>query len=128
MDKYDPSHAPDPGAWNALDEAERLHLVQQYHKRERIKLPKAEVHAAFHVVVENQIAMGAEMNVSKTLERLLAGGLDRHDALHAILAVLVGQMQSVLNGNSSKFSNDAYESALDDLSVEKWRMMGQSDN
>jgi hypothetical protein len=90
-----------------------------------MKLPNAAVHAVIHVVVENQVAMGDEMNVAKTLDRLRSDGLDRHDAVHAIGAVLAGHMHSMLGGHASEFSREAYASNLDALTVGKWRKIGQ---
>ncbi len=40
-----------------------------------------------HVVVENQIALGDEIPVARNLHQLMAQGLDRHDAIHAIASV-----------------------------------------
>lgn len=128
MNRYDPNQAPDPREWNALDEPEQILLAKQYHESERVDLPNAAVHAVFHVVVENQIAMGEEMTVSKTLDRLVADGLDRHEAVHAIGAILAGHMHSMMGEESSEFSEDAYASDLDALTVEKWREMGQPEN
>jgi hypothetical protein len=56
---YDPDKAPDPKEWLALDEQERIRLAKNYHVARRIKLPNANAHAAFHAVVENQIAEGS---------------------------------------------------------------------
>src|SRR5438132_12245991 len=72
--RYDPQHARDPEAWLALDEAERTALVLQYHRRARVRLPNARLHATIHVVVENQVALGDEIPVRRTLERLRAEG------------------------------------------------------
>jgi hypothetical protein len=117
MDRYDPNQAPDPTEWNALDESEQILLVKQYHKRKRVKLPNAKVHAVFHVIVENQITMGEELRVSKTLDRLLADGLNRHDAVHAIGAVLAGHLNRLMGEGSAEFSEEAYASDLDALTV-----------
>jgi hypothetical protein len=125
MDRYDPNQAPDPDEWNALDESEQLQLVKQYHKRERVKLPNTEVHAVFHIIVENQIAMDVDLNVQKTLDRLIADGLDRHDALHAVGTVIAGHMQSMMSDEPSEFRQDVYASELDMLTVETWRAMGE---
>jgi len=111
-----------------MDESERILLVKQYHKRERMKLPNAAVHAVFHVIVENQIAMGDEMNVSKTLDRLIGDGLDRHDAVHAIGAVLAGHMHDIMAEEAYEFSQDAYAADMEALTVEKWRELGQPEN
>ena len=128
MNSYNPNQAPDPTEWHSLDESEQILLVKQYHERERVKLPNAAAHAVFHVAVENQIAMGEEMNVSKTLDRLLAEGLDRHDAIHAIGAVLASHMHNMMGEPSSGFSESAYAIDLDALTAEKWRAMTQQEN
>jgi hypothetical protein len=125
MDRYEPNRAPDPREWNALDESEQIVLVQQYHKHERVELPNAAVHAVFHVVVENQIVMGDEMNVSKTLHRLQADGLDRHVAVHAIGSVLAAHLNGIMGEQAAEFSSDDYASDLDALTVEKWREMDE---
>lgn len=125
MDTYDPNHAPDPTWWKALDESEQIYHVKQYHKRKRIKLPNANLHAGFHAIVENQIALGDELNVSKTLDRLLAEGLDRHDAVHAIGSVLAAHMHRMMSKRSSGFSKDEYASDLDALTAETWGESGQ---
>jgi len=60
MQRYDPLEAPDPDEWLALGEQERLDLVQEYHRRARIRLPNAKVHAVLHAIVEAQIALADE--------------------------------------------------------------------
>ncbi len=62
--EYDPSTAPHPEQWLALGEEERIDLVLGYHRRARIRLPRQQLHAVFHVVVENQIA-DAELPVNR---------------------------------------------------------------
>lgn len=128
MKIYNPNQIPDPIEWQALDESEQIRLVKQYHKRKRIKLPNATMHSVLHVVVENQIAMGGELNVFKTLDRLLADGLDRHDAVHAIGAILAGHLYRMWGKQSSQFNAETYTSDLEALTVEKWRAMGQPED
>jgi hypothetical protein len=60
MRRYDPIKAPTPEEWLALDEQERIILAEDYHRRARIRLPNATLHATMHAVVENQIALGDE--------------------------------------------------------------------
>ncbi len=87
MDGYDPERAPDPEWWLSLDESERMDLAQEsQHEDEQLPSPRS--HAAIHLVIENQVAMGDEIPVAATLQRLLAEGLGRHDAVHAIGSVL----------------------------------------
>jgi uncharacterized protein len=122
MERYDPLKAPDPQEWLSLDEQERLDLVEEYHRRARVELPNATGHAIAHVIVENQIALGDELAVERTLNRLVAEGLDRHDAVHAIGLVLVGLLNDTLrDAKSDKFSNEKYAAALDLLTAETWR-------
>jgi hypothetical protein len=90
--QYDPLEEPDPEEWLSLDEGERLLLVEDYHRRARVCLPNIKVHAAMHVVVETQIALGDEIPVPRMALRLLDEGLDRHEAIHAIASVLAGHM------------------------------------
>ena len=47
--QYDPLEAPEPEEWLAIDEAERIHLAQDYHRRTRVRLPNEKLHAVFHV-------------------------------------------------------------------------------
>ena len=89
--RYDASKAPDPQEWLELDESERLDLVKRYHIRAKLPVGENErLHAAAHVIVENQVALGDVTVVPATLARLMREGLDRHDAIDAIASVLVG--------------------------------------
>jgi hypothetical protein len=92
---YDPDVEPVAADWLALDESDRLALVEDYHRRHRIRLPQSRLHAALHVVVENQVAMG-EAIVAETFDRLQGDGLTRHEALHAIATVVAEHMAAVL--------------------------------
>lgn len=96
MKRYDPARAPDAGEWLALDEQERIALVAAHHRRTRAKLPNLQLHAAIHVVVENQIAERIAV-VQETLEKLRAEGLDRHEAIHAIGSVVAEHMWKAMN-------------------------------
>jgi hypothetical protein len=58
MKIYDPLKPPKPEEWQSMDEQQRLDLVESFHRRARIRLPDAKVHAVIHAVVENQVALG----------------------------------------------------------------------
>jgi len=129
IENYDPFSAPDPEEWNALDEHERLRLLEDYHRRTCVPLPNAKVHAIIHVVVENQIGLGDETPVARTLQRLMSEGLDRHDALHAIGFVLVGHMHDLVRQTETESEqagdpNEAYFAELERLTAESWRRSG----
>ena len=120
--RYDPQHAPDPAGWLTLDEGERIHLALQYHRRARVRLPNARLHATIHVVVENQVALGDEIPVRRTLERLRAEGLDRHDAVHAAGSVLAKRIYDLLKeGVPGGDPNEPYWAELESLTAEGWR-------
>ena len=127
MNRYNPLQAPDPKEWSAMDEHERMRLVEQYHRRAGIRLPNHRVHAVIHAVIESQIALGDELPVRRTLERLMSEGLDRHDANHAIGSVLAGHMHDIVSrpdAVSGADPNHAYYAALERLTAEAWLESG----
>ncbi len=121
MKAYDPLVEPDPAVWLALDEAERLSLIEAYHKAKRIKLPNATLHAVAHAVVEAQIAEGDALPVREKLRQLMAQGLDRHEAIHAIGSVLMPHLNDILMGRIKDADpNRRYFAALKRLSPADW--------
>jgi hypothetical protein len=123
---YNADHAPDPEEWLELDEQDRIDQVIDYHKR--AKLPVGQnnrVHAAAHVIVENQVAMGDATVVPATLARLMREGLDRHDAIHAIASVLMGIFFDVAKNPGKQVDiNAAYGRELAELTAASWRSQG----
>ena len=127
MTRYNPLRAPDPKEWSAMDEQERMRLVEQFHRRAGIRLPNAKVHAVIHAVVETQIALGDEIPVRRTLERLMSEGLDRHDAIHAIGWVFTLQISDLVSRPdivSTTDPNESYYAALERLTAEDWLQSG----
>ena len=122
MERYDPLKAPAPQQWLGLDESERLALVERYHLRAGVRLPNATLHATFHVMVENQAALGDQTPVRRTLARLMREGVDRHEAIHAVAAALNAHMSDLLHSASPPPDpSAAYFAALERLTVESWR-------
>ena len=119
MEKYDPLTEPDSEEWLQADEGERMLMVEDYHRRARIKLPNARIHSTIHVVVENQLAE-LMLEVVAVLKRLMDEGLDRHDAIHAIGSVLAEHMFNALKGDAASDLNQAYLRDLKDLTAAKW--------
>lgn len=120
MDAYDPDVAPDAQEWLELDEFERIDMVARAHRRARVKLPNPQLHAVIHVIVENQIAERVPVPTD-TLHRLVAEGLTRHDALHAMGSVLAVHMQTMLTrAPTSGDPNSAYYAALHGLTAQGW--------
>lgn len=121
MEQYDPMVAPDPAAWQALDEDERLELVREYHRDQDEEIPNERLHATIHVVVESQLALDMEP-VPETMDRLLDEGLDRHDAVHAIGAVLVEYVYGSLGDDDPEADLEAeYARRLERLTADRWR-------
>ena len=120
---YDPEVPPDPLEWLALDEQLRIQLAESYHRAARVKLPNVKAHAAFHAIVENQIAEGLE-SVVRAMARLMKQGLSRHDALHAIGSVVADHFFEAMNTKDRDFSATAqtrYNAAVERLTAEEWR-------
>jgi hypothetical protein len=122
MKRYDPLRAPDAAEWLELDEGERIVLVRKYHRRAGVKLPSALAHAVIHAVVETQIAMGDELPVRRTVDRLQADGLARHEAIHAVGTVLAEHMHALMTPAPREMNpNEPYWRSLEKLTAETWR-------
>jgi len=120
MITYDPLKAPDAKEWLELDPQERIVLVEQYHKKARVVLPNRVLHATMHAVVENQLAEGIPV-VQEALSRLMAEGLDRHDAVHAIASVLAEHTWRLLrNEPVSGDPHERYFQAVQGLTAKQW--------
>jgi hypothetical protein len=105
----------------SLDEDERAYLVETYHRKKRIKVPNLKLHAIFHVVVENQIALGDAVPARKALARLMGQGLSRHDAVHTISSVLASHIFDLMkHGSASADPNADYNRQLENLNAEDW--------
>jgi hypothetical protein len=116
--RYDPEKTPPAAEWLALEEEERQLLIERHHRKARIRLPNARIHAVFHMIVENQLALEDPI-VARTLHRLRSEGLTRHDAIHAIASVLADLMYDIFNGVSDN-PMDSYYPALEQLTAESW--------
>jgi hypothetical protein len=127
MPSYDPAHAPDPTTWLALDDGVKQAIVEDYHRRAKVRLPRAPLHAIMHVVIENQIALGDECPTRETADRLMREGLDRHDAIHAIGSVLAGHLSGLMREPPTTGDpNDAYFGELKRLTAESWLALGDT--
>jgi hypothetical protein len=126
MQKYDPFRPPVAKEWLELDESEQMALVQEQHEAAGIRLPNPLLHATIHTIAETQIAMGDELPVGRTLQRLMSEGLDRHDALHAVGMVLSEHLWGLVKAESFEGDpNPGYWSALERMTAERWRKYGE---
>src|SRR5258708_12808916 len=101
----DPHQHVNSEAWQALDESERIESVRQYHRQNRIRLASESLHATTHVIVENQVALGDTFAARAVLLRLMAEGLDRHEAIHAIGSVLSEHLFAALTEDVGSHTN-----------------------
>lgn len=90
MISYDPSVQPNKEQWLESTEEQRVALVKEYHELNNESLDEEALtaHFAVHVIVENQLAMGVEL-LPETVAKLTRQGLSRHEAIHAIGAIVV---------------------------------------
>jgi len=72
------------------------------------------VHVAIHHAIENQIADHTPPQTAETLEALMRAGYTRHEAIHAIGAILANEMFEILR-DDRPFDEAGYIEALRDL-------------
>jgi hypothetical protein len=126
MLEYDPAFAPPAALWQAASDEEKLRAIIDHHRRAGITMANDRLHAAIHVVVENQLALG-EAVVIDTMARLVREGLTRHDAIHAVGSVLVKHLTAALRSPTDKQQlAEAYLTDLADLTADTWRELGSS--
>lgn len=121
MQNYHPSQAPDAEQWLALDESLRTALVQDYHAAIEAGLAEEaeNMHAIIHVVVENKLAL-KEKPALAAASRLVRQGLSRHEAIHAIGAVLSEEIFTMLQ-NDQEHNTKLFSRRLDKLTAKRWK-------
>lgn len=117
---YDANSPPDPEVWLATDETLKLAAIEAHHRALAIDLPNPRLHATLHAVVENQLAARTPAETVVTLERFLAAGVMRHEAVHAIGSVVAGAIWDVLRRQAA-VDRDAMIAALARLDPSEWR-------
>jgi hypothetical protein len=125
IDHYDPLVTPDAKQWLALSEDERIQFTLEHHTCMDIEPPRVNAHALLHVIVENQIALGDETPVRLKVRQLMAQGLDRHEAIHAIASVLVKYLGDLVRHEvPAAEGTHRYYAALRRLTARKWLRSG----
>jgi hypothetical protein len=134
VEDYDPLVEPAPDDWLATGEQQRLDVITRYHRREGFDAERIVLHATIHAIVENQIAEGDQLPVRRILRRLMAEGLDRHEAIHAIGSVLIVHINELMRRvdsttpspqpHSAQDANARYLSELEHLTAETWLRSG----
>ncbi len=122
---YDPYNPPAPDDWLALDEQARIDLVQRYHQMAGQTAGNMTVHAAVHTVIENQIALNDPPEVAKKLRSLMAEGLDRHEAVHALSTAVTDMLWGLSRAKAqSGDPMQRYVNSVRRLSMRKWLRLG----
>jgi len=121
MNEYNVSNTLNPEEWLGLGEAERIDLVVNFiEKNEKdIGIPAIKIHASIHVIVENQLAMDSEPT-PETYSRLRRQGLNRHETIHAIGAVIAEDMFDIMKGNKEQ-AMSRYKGRLKKLTAKRWK-------
>jgi len=71
------------------------------------------------------VALGDELPVKETLERLMSEGLDRHEPVHAIAAIVTEHIHDLPVQRPRRVSHAPYYARLRELTAEEWRGTGQ---
>ena len=126
MEVYDPNKAIDPEQWLALDEQTRIDLVTEFHDLGGLydELIEEEggspvLHSTIHTIVENQLAMEVKY-IPETMAKLLRQGLDRHEAIHAIGAIITEDIFAILQGEKHEPSPSKNRRRLEKLTAKRW--------
>ncbi|PKG96173.1 hypothetical protein [Paraglaciecola sp. MB-3u-78] len=121
MDKYDPANPIGSEEWLALDEAKQIELVRDFHAELDLEMPvdALSIHLSIHVIVENQLAMGVEL-IPETIAKLTRQGLNRHEAIHVIGAILSEDIFDLVKGNIEEFSPTKYRRRLEKITAKRW--------
>ncbi|WP_155866678.1 hypothetical protein [Colwellia sp. PAMC 21821] len=121
MDTYNPNKPVDSENWLALDEYTRIDLVHDFHSGLDLELTEdgLQLHASIHVIVENQLAMEVDL-LPETIAKLTRQGLNRHEAIHAIGAIITEDIFDVMKGNIEEFSSKKYRRKLEKLTAKRW--------
>src|SRR5262249_50308914 len=95
---YDADRAPEPRVWQAADEGTRLLAIRRHHATlaKHPELPNPGLHHPMHDVLENQLAAGVPAETAATIARLVAEGANRHEAVHAVASVVVGEVHAMV--------------------------------
>jgi hypothetical protein len=117
--RYHPETAPDPEEWLATPEEDRLDAARRHHQRAKQDTGRLHAHAAIHVIVENQLAEGHAAAIA-ALNRLIAEGLRRHEAVHAIGSIVAVEMFEVVK-SKRPHDPEAYARRLQQLTAAAWR-------
>ncbi len=122
MKSYNPEKPIDAEEWLELDESLHIELIQRYHQTietNELEEGAGTMHALIHVIIENQLAMDICV-VKEALNKLVRQSLHRHDAIHAIGAVISDDIFAILS-NGETHDMKKYRGRLARLTAKRWR-------
>ena len=121
MKNYDPSISPDPEQWFELDEQERIELAFQFVENFETEVNEEahKVHATIHAIIENQLAENVEPTL-ETYKRLIRQGLNRHETIHALGAVIFEDIIAVMESKTHQ-PLGKHKLRLRKLTAKRWR-------
>ena len=122
--RYDPTSSPAPAEWLALDEAERIDVVEGHHREAKVPSGNARAHAAIDAAAETQLAEGMPVAV-EAFNRLLKEGLPRPEAIHAIGSAIAKEIFLLVKEKRS-FDLPSYERRLPLLTAATWNDEGEA--
>ncbi len=121
MDTYNPNKPVNSENWLALDETTRIEVVHEFHLGLDLEMTEdnLQLHSSIHVIVENQLAMDVDF-IPETIAKLIRQGLNRHESIHAIGAIISEDLFDVMKGDSEEFSAKKYRRKLEKLTAKRW--------
>ena len=122
MDTYNPLIEPNKDEWLESSEYDRIDAVREFHEnsQEDFEDEALSIHCSVHIIVENQLAMGVEL-IPETIAKLTRQGLDRHEAIHAIGAIISEDIFNIIRGDKAEFSPKQYRRKLEKITAKRWR-------
>ena len=126
MRRYDPIKTPNPTEWLALDEGQRILMIERFHEQHGRYGESLKMHSIMHAVVEAQLAEKIEP-VEDAFLRLRKDGLNRHDAIHAIGSILAEYIWEMLKKDEIGDVNEEYFDRLSQLTKKSWHAHYEDD-
>jgi hypothetical protein len=131
---YDASAPPDADYWLGLAPRERNLAAVEHHELDQphAVADSQHMHAVAHAAIETQLVEGDLPQVRAALERLVAGGVARHDAVHALGMVFMEQIYDLLRREevgaqpTEAEANAAYVARIDELTVESYQELADA--
>ena len=121
MKEYDALIEPESEKWLKLSEEHRIEMIESYVRNNETTIEDEALllHSSIHMVVENQLAENIE-STKEAYKRLLRQGLNRHETIHAIGAVVTEDIYNMLK-NKEAFNDEKYKNRLRKLTAKRWK-------